>query len=295
MAVRAGSEPGDIWVRDLVRGVTSRFTFTDRLDQTPIWSPEGDRIAFSIVREGQRDIAVKPVGGSEPNSRPRSQRPASLLLVAGRALPPLLRPSSREFLGHMGSPLEGEDREPRPFLDSPFSETRARFSPDGRWVVYDSNESGRQEIYVQAFPGPGRKWQISTSGGSDPRWSPKGDALYYLGPGLNMMRVTVQTPETRSRPGFQRPCSPRASDPSRSITAISSTPRVAASSCSARFAKRRRRPQPSSSTGTPSSTDREARRPTATVEGSSGEIHRRALKTTCSLRDDHARTSLFTG
>ena len=91
--------------------------------------------------------------------------------------------------------VDGEDRESRPFLDSAFRETRARFSPDGRWVVHESNESGQLEIYVQAFPGPGRKWQISTNGGSDPRFGPEGDELYYLDSGLNMMRVAVQPGE----------------------------------------------------------------------------------------------------
>lgn len=72
----------------------------------------------------------------------------------------------------------------------------SRVSPDGRWVVYDSTESGRSEIYVQAFPGPGRKWQISTNEGSDARFSPTGDELYYLDAGQNMNRVSVQTGET---------------------------------------------------------------------------------------------------
>src|SRR3972149_6177392 len=71
-------------------------------------------------------------------------------------------------------PLEGEDREPKPFLNTPFLEIRARFSPDGRWVAYESEESGRGEIYVGSFSGTGGKWQISTSGGTEPQWSRDG-------------------------------------------------------------------------------------------------------------------------
>jgi eukaryotic-like serine/threonine-protein kinase len=88
-------------------------------------------------------------------------------------------------------PLEG-DKTPHPFVRSRFVELRGRFSPDGRWVAYQSTESGRAEIYVQAFPGPGGKWQISTAGGTEPQWSPDGKKLYYLAQG-RMMRVDVRT------------------------------------------------------------------------------------------------------
>jgi len=92
-------------------------------------------------------------------------------------------------------PLEG-DEEPYPFLMTPFAEVRSRFSPDGRWVAYQSNESGRSEIYVQEFPGPGGKWQISTAGGTEPQWSPDGQELYYVSPEMSMMRVSVEADES---------------------------------------------------------------------------------------------------
>ena len=194
---RSSSDPGDIWVRDLVRGVTSRFTFEEGSERTPIWSPTGERIAFSMEHEGRRVIAAKAIGG--PGE-------AEILLKSENLVhPSSWSPDGRFLLYYDSHPENGwdirvlsvdsEDRESRPFLDSAFTETRARFSPDGRWVVYESTESGRAEIYVQAFPGPGRKWQISTNGGSDSRWSPEGDELYYLDAGLNMMRVTVQPGE----------------------------------------------------------------------------------------------------
>ncbi len=90
--------------------------------------------------------------------------------------------------------LEG-DRKPRVFMQTPFSETTPRLSPDGRWVAYVSNESGRNEVYVRPFPGPGGKWQISTEGGTGIDWSPKGNELFYrTRPSAErMMAVDIQT------------------------------------------------------------------------------------------------------
>ena len=75
--------------------------------------------------------------------------------------------------------LRLSDRKAQPFLRTPFNETAPRFSPDGRWLAYISDESGRFEIYVQPYPGPGGKWQISTEGGTEPVWNPNGRELFY--------------------------------------------------------------------------------------------------------------------
>jgi Tol biopolymer transport system component len=93
-------------------------------------------------------------------------------------------------------PLEG-DSKPQPFLRTAFSEDWAQFSPDGQWLAYISNESGRNEVYVQPYPGPGGKWQISTEGGIEPVWSPKGDELFYRN-GDQMMTVAINTQPTFS-------------------------------------------------------------------------------------------------
>ena len=95
-------------------------------------------------------------------------------------------------------PLEGE-REPQPFLQTPFDETAAVFAPNGRWLAYVSNESGRNEIFVQPFPGPGGKWQISTGGGTEPVWSRNGLELFYRN-GNQMMAVEIAT-EPNFSPG----------------------------------------------------------------------------------------------
>ena len=89
------------------------------------------------------------------------------------------------------------DRKAQPFLRTPFNEAAPRFSPDGRWLAYMSDESGRYEIYVQPYPGPGGKWQISTEGGTEPVWNPNGRELFYRS-GDKMMAVDIAT-----QPGFR--------------------------------------------------------------------------------------------
>ncbi len=88
--------------------------------------------------------------------------------------------------------LRLSDRKAQPFLRTPFNESVPRFSPDGRWLAYISNESGRYEIYVQPYPGPGGKWQISTEGGTEPIWNPNGRELFYRS-GDKMMAVDIAT------------------------------------------------------------------------------------------------------
>ena len=86
----------------------------------------------------------------------------------------------------------GQVRKPQPFLRTPFNEEAPRFSPDGHWLAYISDESGRYEIYVQPYPGPGGKWQISTEGGTEPVWNRNGRELFYRS-GDKMMAVDIAT------------------------------------------------------------------------------------------------------
>jgi Tol biopolymer transport system component len=194
MALRANaSSSTDIWVRDLVRGVTSRFSFNEEDDENPVWSPDGTRIAWGSQRGGQFDLAVKAVGGTGEEEvlleAPGNQFPSSWSPDGKSLLYITVDPETSWDLYVL--PLEG-DKTPHPFVRSRFVELRGRFSPDGRWVAYQSTESGRAEIYVQAFPGPGGKWQISTAGGTEPQWSPDGKKLYYLAQG-RVVKVDVRT------------------------------------------------------------------------------------------------------
>src|SRR5262249_26349287 len=89
-------------------------------------------------------------------------------------------------------PVSG-DKKPRPFATTPFNEGNAQFSPDVKWIAYQSDESGQNQIYVQPFPGPGGKWQVSNIGGTQPRWNRNGKELFYLAPDNRLMSVSVET------------------------------------------------------------------------------------------------------
>jgi len=169
----------DIWVFDLTSGGRRRITFGGR-DEYPVWSPDGASIAFSRLDEGaSRRVAVVRADGAgdpiafaaSPNQRiPTSWSPGGELLITE------LSPESHAdiWVAWPGQP----NRSPEPFLRTAANESRAMFSPDGRWVVFQSDESGADEIYVRSFSGEGR-WQVSEGGGVQPRWSPDGRALYY--------------------------------------------------------------------------------------------------------------------
>jgi Tol biopolymer transport system component len=198
VAIPSGSSGSDIWVYEIPHGTLTRLTF-DEHSSAPIWSPDGKRIAFATTRPTGPAILVKPADGSG----------AEETLVTGESL--ILVPTSwssdGKFLAYwaVGSatgrdiwiaPLTGE-RKPQSFLQTKFNEMQARFSPDGRWIAYQSEESGRYEVYVQPFPGPGGKWQISTNGGTMPVWAQNGRELFYMSSG-NFMSVGVNTQPTFS-------------------------------------------------------------------------------------------------
>ena len=102
------------------------------------------------------------------------------------------------------SPLFG-DRKPFPFVQTRFPEWPGRFSPDGRWIAYRSPESGRDEVYVAPFPGPGGKRQISTAGGHHPRWRRDGKEIFYVAPGNKLMAATVNGQGSAFQAGEVRP------------------------------------------------------------------------------------------
>jgi eukaryotic-like serine/threonine-protein kinase len=187
-------DANDIWSIDLVRGVPSRFTFSPDVDDDPVWSPDGTTIAFSSTRDDVPGIYQKPA------SRPG----ADTLLFTNHAPvhPSAWSPDGRFLLFEQTSaasasdiwvlPLHG-DHSPHPYLATSFSEEDARFSPNGKWVAYTSNESGGNEVYVQSFPDPHEKVQISNGGGVSPRWAPSGRELYFLAIDRRLMAVKVTT------------------------------------------------------------------------------------------------------
>jgi Tol biopolymer transport system component len=194
VSIREGD--ADVWILDLVRGSLARLTFEAGEDETPLWSPDGLRVTYNASRAG-RPLAVfrRPAdgtGGEERLFETESHIHTGSWSPDGRFLAYSQYGSTAGDIWVL-SPGEKEPR--RPWLQTPFSERAPRFSPDGRYLAYVSNESGRDEVYVQPFPGPGGKWQISVAGGSEPVWPRAGGEIFYRA-GNRMMAVRVVTRTT---------------------------------------------------------------------------------------------------
>ncbi len=185
--------PPDIWIYEVSRGLRSRFTFDPAADRWPVWSPDSTRVAFSSNRRGQFNLYIRSYAGSEiEDSLLEDDRDKILTDWSsdGRYVLFETRGDPKTQSDVWALPLSG-DRKPIPVLQTPFREVGAVFSPDGRWIAYTSDESGREEVYVTPFPGPGRKWQVSTSGGNLPRWSDTGREVFFDGPGERIMAAAV--------------------------------------------------------------------------------------------------------
>ncbi len=181
-----------IWVYEIGRGTFSRLTFVSN-NFYPEWSPDGRRVSFITVRAGSPDLFWRPADGSG-SAEPLLATELSQWEIAwapdGKSL--VYRqndPQTGRDLWVL--PLEG-DRQPSPLFASPDQERAARVSPDGRYVAYVSDESGRSEVYVGTFAESGAKWQISTEGGTEPLWSPDAREIFYRR-GDELVAVTVET------------------------------------------------------------------------------------------------------
>jgi serine/threonine-protein kinase len=194
LAVTIQASNDDVWIYDLARDTLTRLTVEASEDGWSLaWTPKGDRLTFNSDRAGGMSLFWKPVDGSglaeqlatsEYVQFPGSWSPDGNWLVFTEG-----HPITKNDLWVL--PNEGE-RKPQPWLQTPSQELVARFSPDGRSVAYISDESGRYEVYVRPFPGPGEKWQISTQGGAEPVWSRDGQELFYRNED-RLMAVDVTT------------------------------------------------------------------------------------------------------
>ena len=168
----------DVWIYDLERNVATRLTFDEAYDADQVWSPDGRSVAFSSNRgSGNNAIYRKAADGS-----------GEVELVVDPGELPALYPTSWSSDGKSLAVWTSnsdiyvanvETGEIEPFQTTDFGEFNPIFSPDGRWIAYDSNETGRLEIYVRAFPASGGKWQVSDGGGALARWSADGSELFY--------------------------------------------------------------------------------------------------------------------
>jgi Tol biopolymer transport system component len=179
----------DLFIYDLARSTFRRLTFDPGIDAVPVWSPDGDRIAFTSGRGHSFDIYVKPADGSQPE---RLLMPSSGV----DSLPLDWSHDGRNLL-YLSEPdlwvYSFADGKSRLFLKANASLNNAQFSPDGKWVAYSSNESGRWEVYVTSFPDARAKWQVSTNGGEQPRWRGDGKEIYFLSADAKMMAASLDT------------------------------------------------------------------------------------------------------
>jgi serine/threonine-protein kinase len=196
--VATGIEEADsqIWLYDLGRDTLTRLTFEGSGNIDPVWTPDGKRVVFKGT--GNRlfweladgSAGAEPLTSSElaGNNVPGSWSPDGQVLAFME-----INPNT----GYDIYTLSLKDGKPQPFVRTPSLETAPRFSPDGHFIAYASDESGRLEIYARPYPGPGGKWQISTEGGTEPVWNPKGRELFYRS-GNKMMAVDIATQPTFS-------------------------------------------------------------------------------------------------
>ena len=186
----------DVWLLDLDRGVPSRFSFDSSWDNSPIWSPDGASIVFASNRSGIFHLYRKASSGAGAEEL--------LLATDSNAIPTDWSSDARNVLYRrttadssfdvMALPLDAHG-EPFAVAATSFDERDGQFSPDGKWVAYQSNESGQFEIYVQAFPTAAGKWLVSTGGGAQVRWSSNATELFYISLDNRLMAVPIDLGE----------------------------------------------------------------------------------------------------
>jgi Tol biopolymer transport system component len=193
--VTAGVD-NDVWVYDTMRDTLTRLTFQGQTRSSgllgnPIWTPDGKRVVYRTLNgQGSKLVSITADGSGGAEE-----------LVSGRRLDANSFSGDGQFMAYTDTGantgldifvLHIADRKREPFLQTSANEAAPSFSPDGHWLVYASDESGRNEVYIQPYPGPGGKSQISTEGGNEPVWNPNGRELFYRN-GSNMMAVDIST------------------------------------------------------------------------------------------------------
>jgi len=181
----------DIWIQDLQRGASTRLTFDPTDEFAPIWSRDDSMIVYGSDAKGLGDLMMKRSSGTGGDE--------VFYADAAFKVPLDWSPDGKLFLfseQNLRTDFDlmlysFEDHKVRVFLQTPFAETNGRFSPDMRWIAYQSTDSGKNQVYVLPLSGGRGKWQISTEGGTRPRWSRDGKQIYYLSADFKLMAVYV--------------------------------------------------------------------------------------------------------
>jgi eukaryotic-like serine/threonine-protein kinase len=191
----------DLWLYNLMHGTRSRLTFDGQTNQSPVWSPDAVHIAFVSARNGGLKIHEKAVNGTGQDEildkTPANSRVPTGWSPDGRYLIEDVLFDAKSKISIWTLPLSAEqaggDRKSSPYLDEGFNEGGAKLSPNGQWLAYASDETGRSEIYVQTFPKLGGKWTVSINGGAHVVWSADGKELYFIGLDGKLMAVNVKS------------------------------------------------------------------------------------------------------
>ncbi|HSA92702.1 MAG TPA: protein kinase [Terriglobales bacterium] len=186
-AVARVNQNVDVWIFDLKRNTRTRLTFDPAPDTVPVWSPQGDRVFYVNVNHG---LAVKAADGTG-SAQYLGEGDDPSISGDGKYLA-FTRDGKDTATDIWYMPLSG-DRQPVSLLATPAREFQPQLSPDGRYLAYVSDESGATQVYLTRFPSGEGKWQVSASSGAIPRWSPKGDKLFYRSGARQMTEVSVST------------------------------------------------------------------------------------------------------
>jgi Tol biopolymer transport system component len=195
----------DVWFLELERGGLSRVTTDASVDGYPVWSPDGSQIVFESTRRGTFDLWRKASsgGGAEELLLETPDTDYPLQWSADGRFVIYQRTDLKEVWDLWALPMTGDNRTPFAVANTPFLERMGQLSPNGQWLAYETNETGRPEIVVQAFPEARGRWPVSTNGGEAPRWSADGRELFFIAPDRTIMAAMVTT--TASTFGAGRP------------------------------------------------------------------------------------------
>jgi hypothetical protein len=193
-----GRNSSDIWITDLETGTTRRLTDDDSDNNDPQWSPDGRMLAYSANAPDGKDVVEQPAGGGDVRvlaARPGTQFPSDWLRDGSALL--VTEQASGGRYDVIVQPADGSPA--RPYAATPAQESAARISRDGRWLAYISDESGREEVYIDSYPKPGHRVMVSRDGGVDPAWRANGRELYYWR-GDALVAVRVDAPADAEAP-----------------------------------------------------------------------------------------------